>query len=112
MVLGNYVGTDATGINALGNGGEGVFIVSSGGGNTIGGAAPGARNIISGNGSHGVSLEDEKGVGDDVIGNYIGTDVTGTHALGNARAGVIGISNVGTASAVPGPARATSSRGT
>jgi thiol-disulfide isomerase/thioredoxin len=103
VVLGNYVGTDATGTNALGNGGEGVFIVSSGGANTIGGAAPGARNIISGNGSYGVNLEDQTGVGDDVVGNYIGTDARGNHALGNLSAGVIGFLNVGARIGGSGP---------
>jgi thiol-disulfide isomerase/thioredoxin len=103
VVLGNRIGTDVTGTNALGNGRDGVLIFQSGGGNTIGGAAPGARNIISGNGSFGVSangsygvvLEYETGVSDVVVGNYIGTDITGTHSLGNASGGVGAAGNVG-----------------
>ena len=75
-VQGNYIGTDATGTMALGNG----WGVDVRGPNTlIGGTMPGARNIISGNG-YGLSLWNHEAV---VQGNYIGTDVTGTLALGN-----------------------------
>ena len=84
-VKGNYIGTDATGTEALANGGEGVDIWGSG--NVIGGDTAAERNIISGNGGSGVSV----GVGQNansVRGNYIGTDVTGTVALGNGADGV------------------------
>ncbi len=83
VVLGNYVGTDVTGTHALGNAAVGVSSYQSGGGTTIGGATSAARNIISGNGFGGVTLGDETGVADVVVGNYIGTDATGTHSLGN-----------------------------
>src|SRR4029079_11511465 len=49
------------------------------------------RNIISANGflvpvySDGISLN---GAGNVIAGNYIGTDVTGTQAMGNARTGI------------------------
>jgi hypothetical protein len=42
-------------------------------------------NLISGNGSNGVSLN---GVGGDVRGNLIGTDASGTQPVGNGGAGV------------------------
>jgi titin len=48
---------------------------------TIGGTVPGARNIISGNGT-GVAI-DSGSRGILVQGNFIGTDLTGTVAVGN-----------------------------
>jgi hypothetical protein len=88
LVQGNYIGTDKTGTSALGNAVVGVFINNSPG-NIIGGTTAGARNIISGHslsaGSQGVSIAGGAGsTGNLVQGNYIGTDVTGTVALGNS----------------------------
>jgi titin len=82
VVQGNFIGTDATGAVALGNGtGYGVNL-SGGSDVTIGGGVPDARNIISGN-YYGVLLQDLS-YGAHVQGNYIGTDITGTRPLGNA----------------------------
>ena len=72
-----------TGTTALGNGSDGVRIWSSG--NTVGGTAAGAGNVISGNGTHGVHIIGPRNL---VQGNRIGTDVTGTRALGNDSGGV------------------------
>ena len=84
VIEGNYIGTNAAGTAALGNGYYGVSI-SDGASNTIGGTATGAGNVISGNGSAGVVLGSS---GNLVQGNYIGTDATGTAALGNRAYGV------------------------
>jgi hypothetical protein len=54
-VQGNFLGTDATGTSALANGNNGSEI--TGNYNTIGGTATGARNIISGNTSDGINVE-------------------------------------------------------
>lgn len=83
-VEGNFVGTKADGLDALGNDGNGVRIANVTG-NTIGGATAGARNVISGNLSDGVDI---RASGNTVSGNYIGVDVTGTQALGNEVFGV------------------------
>ena len=61
LVQGNYIGTQANGAAALGNGGAGVSIGDrpSGGtavGDIIGGQAAGAGNLISGNGGDGVQI--------------------------------------------------------
>jgi Periplasmic copper-binding protein (NosD) len=84
LVLGNFIGTDFTGTRALGNGGRGVGLFNGGGPNpengTVGGTQAGARNVISGNAGDGVSIFS---VGNALQGNLIGTDVTGTRALGN-----------------------------
>ena len=82
VVQGNFIGTDATGAIALGNG-EGVSISSSG--NTIGGTGAGAGNVISGNSGDGIDIS---GDGNFVQGNKIGTDVMGSSSLGNQVAGV------------------------
>jgi hypothetical protein len=91
-VAGNFIGTDATGTAPLPNG-RGIQIVG-GSYNRIGTDSDGVgddleRNIISGNDSEGLFFT---GDGDNdynvVAGNYIGLDVTGTHAIGNGGDGV------------------------
>jgi hypothetical protein len=89
LVQGNIIGLDASGTLARGNGNEGVLIQTGAAGNTIGGTSSAARNIISGNGSHGVWLKDADTASNQVSGNYIGTDVTGSLDLGNGAAGVM-----------------------
>ncbi len=102
QIEGNYIGTDATGTagfaaspNPNSNARDGISIGSRG--NTIGGTTPAARNLISGNiGSPQVSygVNDISsiplGIANFVEGNLIGTDVTGTKALGNGIGGVAG----------------------
>ena len=89
VVAGNYIGTDVTGDHtALGNDRHGVADRSTRRDNTIGGTTAGGRNIISGNGSDGVSHRHGIGTGRQrrgnvVEGNYIGTDVTGDDGPGN-----------------------------
>jgi titin len=82
-VQGNYIGTDLTGTIALGNGNSSVFVAGVGAGNntTIGGTAPGAGNLISGNQ---IGINTSGSSGEVIQGNLIGTDVTGTSALANA----------------------------
>ena len=86
-VLGNYIGTNAAGTSAIGNA-AGVSIIGGAQNNQVGGALPGERNLISGNGGDGVHIS---GLGTDhntVSGNFIGTDATGTSAIGNLVHGV------------------------
>jgi Concanavalin A-like lectin/glucanases superfamily/FG-GAP-like repeat len=87
VIAGNKIGTDATGTIALGNVANGIEI-DAGADNTIGGSAAGAGNIISGNRGYGLWLTQSGTTGNVVQGNFIGTDATGTAALGNARSGV------------------------
>jgi IPT/TIG domain-containing protein/S-layer family protein len=75
-----FIGTDATGTIAAPNG-TGVVVQSGANGNTIGGAAAGAGNLISGNAT-GIQLVNNA---DNVIqGNLIGTDASGVSGLGNS----------------------------
>ncbi|BAS29362.1 PKD domain-containing protein [Limnochorda pilosa] len=87
VVIGNLIGTDVSGTRALGNS-TGVVIVSGATSNTIGGTSASVRNVISGNVSSGVQIVSSGTTGNAVIGNYIGTDISGTVALGNGRDGV------------------------
>jgi len=87
LVQGNYIGTDVTGTADLGNSWVGVDIGNAPS-NTIGGTTTGARNVISGNDNSGVYIGGSSATGNQVQGNYIGTDVNGTAALGNSGSGV------------------------
>ena len=78
-VVGNYIGTDATGLAALGNQNRGVHVLGVSGTRVL-------DNVISGNGFEGVSLGPEQT--SRVSGNLIGTDSLGLRALGNGGAGV------------------------
>jgi titin len=85
VVQGNYIGTDASGTVALGNGASGVLIENGAMYNTIGGTVAGARNVISGHPLQGVEVQGHNNL---IQGNYIGTDATGTVAMGNGQVGI------------------------
>ena len=87
LVLGNYVGTDVSGTLAIANSGAGVKLVGASN-NIVGGTGPGAGNLISGNGGNGVFLDGAETVGNVFLGNFIGTDYSGTTALGNGTYGM------------------------
>ena len=85
VIQGNYVGTDTTGTVAHPNG-NGIQIIATPN-NMIGGSA-GLRNIISGNQGEGVRIDGTLATGNVVQGNYIGTDPSGSAAVGNSASGV------------------------
>ena len=87
LVQGNYIGTTASGTTGLGNGRAGVGD-SGAPGNTIGGTTTGAGNLLSANGDAGIYLFTSGATGNLIQGNTIGTDVTGTLALGNTYEGI------------------------
>ncbi|MFB2921046.1 S8 family serine peptidase [Aerosakkonema funiforme] len=88
QVLGNYIGTDIIGTQDLGNSFSGILIMSDASNNIIGGTVTEARNLISGNDNYGVVIQGLKSTGNQVLGNYIGTDVNGTKSLGNSITGI------------------------
>jgi VCBS repeat protein len=110
-IQGNCIGTNAAGTAAIPNAvnppGSSPFIIALQGGvrlagtidNPVGGLSENARNVISGNKGHGISvsvfLENSKGTiffgdkGTIIQGNYIGTDISGASALGNDKSGIL-----------------------
>lgn len=84
VIEGNYIGTDPTGVVALGNV-YGIVVETPGSNYRIGGTTPGARNVISGNTSNGIAfgIVSAGGSSHFVQGNLIGTNAAGTAALPN-----------------------------
>ncbi len=105
VIQGNYIGTDLTGSKAIKNAsGDGISLLNASD-NVI------CSNLISGNGLAGVSITGAGG--NQVFGNFIGTDVTGTVALTNHNSGVsisggggnqIGGTNAGAGNVISGNA--------
>ncbi|MGB0383471.1 MAG: hypothetical protein ACPGWR_01485 [Ardenticatenaceae bacterium] len=87
-IRGNYIGTNCDGTKAIGNGQMGVFLTQGATSNVIGGTSDGARNIISGNNASGIFISSATTNENKIIGNYIGTTVTGMALLGNGEAGI------------------------
>jgi len=86
IVIGNYIGTNAAGTAKIANG-AGV-VIDNAPNNTVGGTTAGRRNVISGSSTDGVLISNSGATGNDLIGNYIGTNAAGTASLGNGRDGV------------------------
>lgn len=86
-VLGCHIGVDASGTVALGN--RSNIFVTSGNRNRFGNLDVGGRNVISTAENSGITLSwPGVGTGNIIQGNYIGTDITGTVALGNQGNGI------------------------
>jgi PKD domain/RTX calcium-binding nonapeptide repeat (4 copies) len=95
VIAGNFIGTDVTGMSALGNGDAGIMMRNSAN-NTIGGTTAAARNVVAANGgsgapnaAHGIVMFLAGATGNIVQGNYVGTNAAGTAALGNVGGGVV-----------------------
>jgi len=92
-VSGNFIGTDSSGASPLPNTFEGIF-VSGGTGNSIGGPTSGDQsgatggNVISGNGSNGITLFSVFTTANSILGNFIGTNADGTALVPNGGDGI------------------------
>ena len=78
QIFNSYIGTNVLGLTALGNQLGGIYVGGSATNNLIGGTSTSqtqpTKNIISGNGGYGVTLD--AGTSNiSVIGNYIGVDL-------------------------------------
>ena len=101
----NNIGTSFAGTAAVPNHGNGILVTNRASGNMIGGQATGGNapvsyngstpvfvrppqgNLVSGNRGNGV-LVSGGASGNTLSGNFVGTDPTGTTALGNGQDGV------------------------
>jgi titin len=109
---GNYIGTDVTGNAALGNGNDGIFFDLVEVGETIGGSAPGAGNLISANHGFGIEISgNSNGQNFPIEGNFIGTNQAGTAALGNGGGIHLLAANITIGGATPGAGNLISGNG-
>ncbi|HEX4073125.1 MAG TPA: right-handed parallel beta-helix repeat-containing protein [Planctomycetaceae bacterium] len=86
LIVGNFIGLSPDGVTAAGNSGDGIALVNSRD-NTIGGESAQDRNVISANAQQGILVSNSSA--NVITNNEIGTDVTGTVALGNAGNGIL-----------------------
>jgi hypothetical protein len=86
VVVGNYLGTDAQGVAALGNQ---VGVLCLTGGVRVGDIDPAARNVISGN-LYGVECFGAAASGNQILNNYVGLNAAGTAAVTPASPGDAG----------------------
>ena len=73
FVMGNFIGTDATGKNSIPNSGNGISLISAATNNVIGGTEPGSGNLIANNTENGVLIDPGAGMGsgNNTIANVI-----------------------------------------
>jgi len=102
----NYIGVDATGTTRLANDGHGIMFQGLVTNSAIGDGTSSGRNIISGNGLDfgggpfgGITFQSEPSdnsspTGNNIRGNFIGTDVSGTVAIANRDSGIL-LTNAG-----------------
>ena len=99
-IIGNYIGTDATGELPLGNVYSAIYLRPLTSNNQIGGSVAGEGNVISatttaggvlvGNGIAVFNSDSNK-----IVGNYIGTNKDGTSLLANAQVGIVLYASIG-----------------
>ena len=80
IVQDNRIGTNVDGTNDLGNGNFGVQLKTAN--NLI------TDNLVSGNQRHGILVSGASATNNQVLGNQVGVDVTGTSALPNSAYGI------------------------
>jgi uncharacterized protein affecting Mg2+/Co2+ transport len=69
IIQGNFIGTDFTGTNLVGNSANGIYVDSPG--NLVGGVTAGTANIIARNQRNGIALALTAGLGNAMLGNSI-----------------------------------------
>ncbi len=84
-IQGTYIGAGEDGASNEGNGQNGILVEGSSNDILIGGNSSGRRNLISGNGFHGITIYTD---GVRIQGNYIGTNANGDAAIPNVQGGI------------------------
>ncbi|MBI3461499.1 MAG: choice-of-anchor D domain-containing protein, partial [Planctomycetes bacterium] len=87
VVAGNYVATDATGSIAAAGDGPSVTVTNSSK-VTIGGSSSVDRNVVISSGTNGIAIDLLDSSENWVAGNRIGTNATGTMAIGHVYMGI------------------------
>ena len=107
VVQGNYIGVNVTGTAAVPNTllQGGILVNNGASSNTIGGASPGAGNVVSGHTQHAVTVIGPTTNDNIIQGNFIGTNPTGMSRLANGGIGVDIVSAQRTIVGGPGLAR-------
>jgi trimeric autotransporter adhesin len=84
-VLGNIIGLNASGTNAVANGESGIAIGGASA-SIIGGTSAGAGNVISGNTQSGIYID--SAINNRITNNWIGLNATNTGTIGNGSGGI------------------------
>ncbi len=84
-IVNNFIGVNATGTAALGNS-YGIQVWENASNVVIGGGLVGEGNVISGNSSHGIYVDDVDGT--IILNNKIGVALNGVDPLGNGGHGI------------------------
>ena len=90
VIQGNYLGLGSDGVTDVGNDQNGIGLYDADD-TIVGGTSAGARNVISGNTQNGIHIIQVSLLGvsnNQILGNYIGSDYTGTIGVGNDQSGV------------------------
>lgn len=85
-VVGNWLGTNGSGVTTMGNGNDGIEVISAS--NTIGGTGPDDRNVIVNNGNEGINITGSSATDNEVYGNYVGLEPDGSSGAGNGDVGI------------------------
>ena len=111
LLQGNYIGTNAVGTGAIPNAFDGVLVREGATFTRIGAFGDGSsletarRNVISGNGGPGVTIQDAATNDNRVMGDYIGVAADGVAHLGNMFAGVLIMNSPNNQVGAPGTGR-------
>jgi hypothetical protein len=87
-VTNNFIGLNPAGNSIMFNFTDGVRLDAGANHNLIGGTQAAAKNVIAGNGGNGVLMDGAATTLNQVSGNFIGTNISGTLAIPNLGSGV------------------------
>jgi CSLREA domain-containing protein len=92
IIAGNLIGLAPDGVRRLHNLSHGVDINNHSSNNIVGGSTAAERNVVSGNDAEGIEVSHGQATaGNQVLGNYIGTDASGAIATADTRNGWHGV---------------------